>query len=104
MSFEISLQAIPNQTFSLTLDDHIYDITLKEANGIMAAFISRDNVRIVSGMRVVCGYPLIPYEYLESGNFIFLTADNDLPYYTQFGITQSLIYFSREELEVIRGT
>lgn len=104
MSFEIPLQPIPNQTFSVTVDNSIYDITLKEANGIMAAFVVRDNVRIVSGMRLVAGWPMIPYQYLESGNFVLLTANNDLPYYTQFGISQSLIFFTQEELEVIRGT
>lgn len=101
---EIALQAIANQTLAVTLDNRIYNITLKEAAGIMAADIVRDNVPIVTGQRVVAGFPIIPYPYLEEGNFIILTANDDLPDYTQFSTTQTLIYASQAELEVIRGT
>lgn len=100
---EITLQAIPNQTLSVQLDNVLYDITLKATQGVMSATIVRDNIEIITGARITPGYPLLPYEYQENGNFIMLTADGDYPDYTQFGITQSLIFASQAELEVIRG-
>ncbi len=100
---EIELLAKPNQKLSIFLDDILYDITLKEAAGIIAATIERDGVAVLSGSRVVPGYPIVPYQYLESGNFVFLTDEGDYPNYEQFGITQFLVYASAAELAVIRG-
>lgn len=100
---EIALAVIPNQAFSIRLDNQVYDVTLKETDGVMSATIVRDGVTILSGTRVVAGTPLIPYEYLESGNFMLLTDDDDLPDYTKFGISQSLIYASQAELEALRA-
>lgn len=104
MSQNISLEVIPNQSLSIQLDEVRYGIRLRDINGMMSADISIDDELIIEGLRVVGGFPLIPYKYLESdgGNFIFLTELGDLVYWDQFGITQSLLYFSAEELEVIR--
>jgi len=99
----IQLSAIPNQSFSIRLDDHFYDITIKSTNGCMSVTIARDNIVILSNQRAVAGFPIIPYHYLESGNFIFLTQNDDLPDYTQFGITQSFVFISQSELDTFRG-
>jgi hypothetical protein len=115
---EIPLQAIPNQTLSVQLDNNQYDIKIAATmsttadNGTVAADvlmcvdIVRNNVTIVSGFRAVDGTPIIPYQYLEanSGNFQFLTSEGDYPDYRKFGIDQSLIYASATELEILRGT
>lgn len=101
---EISLSAVANQKLSVTLDNRLYDITIKEANGVMAVTIVRDGITIQDGTRAIANSPLIPYRYLEKGNFIILTANGDYPYYTQFGITQFLYYASQTELEEARGT
>jgi hypothetical protein len=100
---EIPLTAIANQTLSIRLDDRLYDITIKELNNAMGVTIVRDGITIVTNALAVAGAPLIPYRYLEDGNFIIITLDDEIPYYTQFGITQSLIYASQSELEAIRG-
>jgi len=52
-------------------------------------------------MRAVSGFPLIPYSYLQNGNFTFITSNNEYPDWRQFGITQYLIYASKSELEEI---
>lgn len=106
---DIPLAAVPNQTFSVRLDDSFYDIAIHLCEGlfpataIMAVDIVRDGVAIVTGQRVVAGLPVIPYRYLEKGNFLFLTEDDELPYWEEFGITQFLIYASPAELEVLYG-
>jgi hypothetical protein len=101
---EITLDAIPNQSLTIQLDNNFYEISIKETNGAMAATIFRNDVVIISGARIVAGIPLLPYPYQEDGNFLLLTANDDIPYYTQFGITQTLIYASQSELEAIRAT
>lgn len=99
----IPLSSIPNQTFSILLDQSFYNITLKEANGIMVSTIVRDNILIQSGARIVSGFPLIPYKYQEQGNFTFSTLNQEYPYYTKFNTTQVLYFATAAELQVIRA-
>ena len=99
----IPIQAIPNQAFSITLDQNLYDITLRAAAGIVAATIKRNAVLIIENTRALAIRPIIPYKYLEDGNFFFITANGDLPVYTSFNTTQQLIYISQAELDAIRA-
>lgn len=99
---EIPLQAIPNQSLSVLLNNVQYDIRIEVCNNIMAFDIVRNNIAIVTGQRAVAGEPIIPYQYLEDGNFAVLTMNDAYPDYLQFGITQSLIYASQSELEALR--
>jgi hypothetical protein len=100
---EIPLATVPNQSFSIRLSDHFYELVIKETNGCMSVTIFRDNVLILENIRAVAGTPIIPYHYLESGNFIFSTENDDLPDYSQFGISQSLIYATQAEIGALRA-
>lgn len=100
---EILLKPIPNQSLSIPLGNQLYDIILKSTNGVMSASIARGNVVILSNVRLVAGTLIIPYRYLEDGNFFMETANGDLPDYTQFGITQRLYYITAAELGAIRA-
>lgn len=105
MSTIIPLESISNQSLSIQLNDFRYDIRLRDINEMMAVDISIDDQVILKGHRVVGGLPLIPYRYLESGggNFVFLTELGDIVYWDKFGITQSLLYYTPDELEIIRA-
>lgn len=100
----IPLEAIPNQTFTAVLNDNSWDITIKTAKDITAVTISLNNELIISNARAVSNTLLIPsrYQELKSGNFLFLTKDYQLPIYTEFGLTQRLIYVTNDELEAAR--
>jgi hypothetical protein len=100
---QIELEAVASQTLSVQLDNSFYDIAISEANGCMCVTITRGNIVLVSGLIIVAGTPLLPYGHLENGNFILLTLDDDLPYFTKFGDTQFLIYASQEELDAINA-
>lgn len=102
---EIELQAIPNQSFSVVLDNTNYEIAVRETGGVMSVDVTRQNVRVVSGARVVAGQLILNYADLEDGqgNFMFLTKDGDMPYYDQFGNTQFLMYASATELAAVRN-
>ena len=95
----ISLDAIPNQELSVTLDGNRWDITIKECNGVMCCTLVLNDVLLLSGQRIVAGSPLIPYKYMQgSGNFWILTEDDELPYYDRFGVDQQFIYMSAGEV------
>lgn len=99
----IPLSAVPNQSFSVRLDNSVYEMTVKEASGCMCIDINRDNNIIVQGQRITSRTPVLPYRYQEKGNFIFLTLNEDLPDYSKFGISQRLLYLSASELEAARA-
>lgn len=102
---QIPLQALPNQAFSVLLENVQYDFRIEVTNNVMAAEIFRNNELVISGQRIVAGFPIIPYLYLENGNFVLLTMNEDYPDYTQFGITQFLIFANQAEIEAgLNGT
>lgn len=98
----VPLQQIPNQSFTITLDGVLFTLTLKKCNGAMMMSAAIGGVDTIDNLICAACAPIIPARYLESGNFMFLTANNQLPDYTQFGLTQSLFYFTAAELAAFR--
>ena len=98
----IPLQTIPNQSFSLQLDGNTYDLRIHDEGNIMAVSVNINNVEIVTGFRAVPGALVLPYEYLENGNFLITTMDDEYPDWRRFAIDQFLIYASEAELRAIR--
>jgi len=102
MVTQVPISAVPNQSFTITLDNNLFDITIRYTNGVMAISLTINGVDTIDNIRVVAGSPVIPSQYQEAGNFLFLTQNFQLPIYTQFNITQSLIYASASELATYR--
>jgi hypothetical protein len=100
---QVPIQGLPNQQFSITLDNNIWDFSIKATNGVMSVSLGLNGGQVIENMRAVAGMRLIPSRYEEAGNFVFYTQNFDLPDYTQFNISQSLIYYSAAELAVIRN-
>lgn len=106
MSSIIPLEAIPNQEFTIRLENLRYTVRINSvADSCTVATITRDGATVINGTRIVANELLIPYPYLEGagGNFFLETPDDELPDYEQFGSTHRLIYFTREELEAMRA-
>lgn len=101
--FTVPLQAIPNQSMFLTIDDNQWEIVLRTTNGTVSASLSRNGVEILSNTPVVAGMRIIPYRYLESGNFALITQLEEVADYTKFGVTQFLLYISQAEIDAARA-
>ena len=100
----IPLAAVANQTLFVQLDERAYTIALHTSgDNVLTADITRDNVLLAQGARVIPGAPLLPYRYQESGNFVLSTSDEDLPDWAQLGVTQFLTYVSADELAALRA-
>ena len=98
---DISLLAVPNQTFSATINGVLWELTIKVAVGTMLADVRRDGVDLVLGQRIVAEFPILPYRYLShQGNFAILTRDGELPWWEEFGRSQSLIYLEPAEVGI----
>jgi hypothetical protein len=100
---QLPIQSLPNQQFQAVLDGNAWDFTLRSTNGVMSATLALNGTTVVENARCVVGSFVIPSQYEEAGNFLFLTANNVLPDYTLFGNTQSLIYVSAAELVTFRA-
>jgi hypothetical protein len=98
MAVKIPLEAVANQSLTITMYGSRYDISVKEAELVMELTISRDGELLISGARAVAGTPIIPYRYIDSGYFMFNTELGELPWWESFGSTQSLVYLSSAEL------
>lgn len=100
----IPIQPLPNQEFTVSLDGNTWDITLKTTNGVTVVTLVLNGNTLIENAIAAAGAMIIQYQYLENGNFFFVTQNYELPDYTQFGTTQSLIYASASELAAIRST
>lgn len=100
----IPLQTLPNQSFNIVLDNNSWGFALKTCNGETAASITLNNNIVIENTRAIANGLIIPsiYEEADSGNFMFLTQNFQLPDYTQFGVTQVLVYLTASELTTIR--
>lgn len=98
----LPLQQLPNQSFTITLDNNLFEFSILATNGSTSVSITENGTDILNNGRAVSCGPIIPAKYLEAGNFLFLTANQQLPDYNQFGLTQSLLYFSAAELAALR--
>lgn len=99
---ELNLQAIPNQQFTADLDGHRVDISLRTAINVMVADIAVDDVVLVNGVRLVAGAPILPYKYLSTwGNLVLYTRGDELPWWENFGVNQTLYFLTPAELAEI---
>jgi hypothetical protein len=100
---QIELAAIANQSVAIRLDNRLYSLAVHETGGVMSVDITRDGETVLDGQRAVAGAALIPYNYLEAGNFVFVTEAGEYPDWRKFGTSHFLLYANAEELDAIRA-
>lgn len=99
----VPIQAIPVQTFTyIDPSNNIWDIGIRNVAEQMAFSFSRNGVVLIQNCCAVAGYRLVPYDYLEDGNFVLITQNYQIPDYTQFGTTQTLVFLEQSEIDVFR--
>ena len=99
---QIPLQQIPNQSFSILLDGNQWNMILKTVQDTTVVSMTLNGTDILDSARAAAGGFIIPSLYQESGNFFFVTQNFELPYYTQFTVTQAFVYISAVELAALR--
>ncbi len=101
----IPIQAIPSQTFTY-IDSlaNTWDISIRNVSMQMAFSFSLNGTTLIQNVCAVAGYRIIPYDHLENGNFVLITQSYQVPDYTQFGITQSLLFLTQAEIDAMRSS
>lgn len=98
---DIDLLMVPNQSLSATINGVLWELSIKVARGTMLADVRRDGLDLVLGQRIVAEFPILPYRYLSrQGNFAILTRDGEMPWWEEFGRSQSLIYLEPAEVGI----
>lgn len=88
---EISLQAVPNQRATVSLDGSAWDIEIKCCIQFMTVSIWRDGEPVILGQRIVEGGLLIPYRYLATNGNFFIDGSGPADW-REFGRSQNLYY------------
>lgn len=99
----IPIQALTSQSFNISLDDNQWDITIKYTEGTISVTLYLNTVLVIQNTRAVANEKIIPAKYQENGNFAIITQNNEIPDYLKFGVTQSLVYISADELAALRS-
>lgn len=94
----VPLASVANQSFTLTLDNVRWSMRLNAGRGVMSADVNRGGAALLTGARVLAGEPIIPYDYLQTGNFIFVVNNEEMPDYQMFNVSQALVYLSAAEI------
>lgn len=88
----IPLERLPRQEFSIRLSNMRYVFRVIQVGDMMYVTVTRDDIVLIENVRAVAGRNLLPYDYMGPGNFAFVTKDDALPWYEDFGNTCLLIY------------
>lgn len=94
----LPINAIANQQLSVILDNNQWDIIIRDVNGAIAVTLTKNSEQIVLAARAVAGMRILQSKYQQDGNFAIISNDQGIPDYTQFGISQFLVYISPAEL------
>ncbi len=97
---ELTVEPITNQSFSAVLNENLFTFRLCNRGGTVLIDITKNNVVVVSGARVVAGAPIVqPFSLLLGENFVVTTQAGALVDYHQFGITQFLFYVRFDDVQ-----
>jgi hypothetical protein len=89
---------IPNQTFSCDTPNGTYYFELMSFRGLMYVSISKDDVTLVNGVRIVQNKPIIPLGLARNGNFMFISNSEEYPTYKELDSSVKLVYITPEDL------
>lgn len=99
----IPIQAIPSQSFSyIDPAGNSWTVSIKLVIDEIAFSFTLNGTLLIQNITAVAGYRIIPYDYLENGNFVLVTQSQQVPNYTQFGLTQSLIFLEAADILAFR--
>lgn len=99
---EVNIKSVPNQVVDYIFNStDFYSIHIYTLNGLTYTDISRNGNQLTNGVLAFDGVNLIPSAVLTNGgNFRFSCVNKDSPYYKNFGLSQRLIFYTNDELNV----
>lgn len=95
----IELQKIPNQQFSLIVDDKTFLVQLRTIQDLTFANIFLDGEPLLYSQLCTPNNFINLYRYISAGGkFYFKCVDNEYPNYKKFGGAHQLLFYTEDEL------
>lgn len=95
----IPLSNIPNQTFTVILNDKLYRLALRTIQDLTFASVWINDQVIFYNQLCTPNNYINPYNYLsDGGKFYFRCIDNNYPNYLNFNGSQQLLFLTPAEV------
>ncbi len=98
MPYRLNLTATPSQSLNAFIENQAFIIKIRTTPHITIFDLTVNSRVVCQGIIIKAGQRMIPFEYLETGNFLLTTRFSDTINYEQFNITQFLYYLTETEL------
>lgn len=98
--YTIPLKNLPNFSFSVLLDGLDYRIAIRTIQDLTYMSVWIDGELLFYNQLCTPNNWVNVYNYISvNGKFFFKCLDNKYPNYKSFGITQSLVFYNKDEVE-----
>ena len=95
----IQLDNIPNQVFSITLNNMLYRIAVRTIQNFTLISVWQNGDILFYNQVCTPNAFVKPYYYVsENGKLYFRCLDNEYPNYKKFGDTQQLLFLTPDEV------
>lgn len=95
----IDLSVIPNQIFTIMLDNVNYRVQLRTIQGLTYMSVWANGDILFHNQLCMPNAFVNPYNYVGmGGKFYFKCLDDNYPYYKNFGNTVELRFYTAEEV------
>ena len=96
----IELDKIPNQTFTVMLDNVNYRVALRTIQGLTYISVWANGDILFYNQLCTPNQFVNPFNYVSTnGKFYFKCTTGDYPNYKEFGNTQSLYFLTKDEVD-----
>lgn len=95
----IELDKIPNQTFTIMLDNINYRVALRTIQNLTYISVWANGDILFYNQLCTPNAFVNPFNYVsKNGKFYFKSSTGDYPYYKDFGVTANLYFLTKEEV------
>ena len=96
----IELDKIPNQTFTVMLDNTNYRVALRTIQGLTYISVWANGDLLFYNQLCTPNAYVNPFNYVSiNGKFYFKCTTGDYPYFKNFGLSQNLYFLTKEEAD-----
>lgn len=102
--YVVPLKQIPNQVFSVSLNNVDYRIALRSIQGLLYMSCWADGDLLFYNQLCTPNNWVNVYDYISvNGKFYFECLENNYPSYDRLGVSQRLLFLTPDEVEGIRN-
>lgn len=101
---EITLEKIPQQTFSISLGGYRWGLSFRAVKGFTLATVEKDGEKVIDSVVCMPNMPILPFSYMSVGDFVFVCDNGEYPSYENFGTSVKLYWLEPEDvLQILSG-